>query len=87
MSILNNVGYPNPDRSHFRSMDIWQSASQKNIWTAAGWEGIWMQTATVRNIMPLKLMNPKSGTERRGDQVDGAEGPGTPFQIHAESDV
>ena len=23
MSILNSVGYPNPNRSHFRSMDIW----------------------------------------------------------------
>ncbi|MCB0689143.1 MAG: twin-arginine translocation pathway signal, partial [Saprospiraceae bacterium] len=23
MSVLNEVGYPNPDRSHFRSMDIW----------------------------------------------------------------
>ena len=27
LGILNNVGYPEPDRSHFRSMDIWQSAS------------------------------------------------------------
>src|ERR1700679_938662 len=27
MTIINSVGYPNPDRSHFRSMDIWQSAS------------------------------------------------------------
>ena len=26
LGILNNVGYPNPDRSHFRSMDIWHSA-------------------------------------------------------------
>src|ERR1017187_9117245 len=25
LAILNSVGYPNPDRSHFRSMDIWQS--------------------------------------------------------------
>ena len=28
LAILNNVGYPNPDRSHFRSMDIWHTASQ-----------------------------------------------------------
>ena len=27
LAILNSVGYPNPDRSHFRSMDIWQTAS------------------------------------------------------------
>ena len=30
LGILNGVGYPNPDRSHFRSMDIWQSASDSN---------------------------------------------------------
>src|SRR5437016_14350137 len=26
MAIIQGVGYPNPNRSHFRSMDIWQSA-------------------------------------------------------------
>ena len=30
LGILNSVGYPNPDRSHFRSMDIWHSASASN---------------------------------------------------------
>lgn len=39
LSILNNVGYPNPDRSHFRSMDIWQSASQSNEYLNTGWLG------------------------------------------------
>ncbi|MEN1678502.1 MAG: DUF1501 domain-containing protein [Planctomycetota bacterium] len=27
LSIVQGVGYPNPDRSHFRSMKIWQTAS------------------------------------------------------------
>ncbi len=27
VAVIQNVGYPNPNRSHFRSMDIWQSAS------------------------------------------------------------
>src|SRR5262245_21942844 len=27
MSIIQGVGYPNPNRSHFRSMDIWHSAN------------------------------------------------------------
>ncbi len=27
LCIVQGVGYPNPDESHFRSMDIWQSAS------------------------------------------------------------
>jgi uncharacterized protein (DUF1501 family) len=38
MSIINNVGYPNPDRSHFRSMDIWQSANPKE-YLNTGWIG------------------------------------------------
>lgn len=39
LAILNNVGYPNPDRSHFRSMDIWHSASQSNQYWNTGWIG------------------------------------------------
>lgn len=39
MAVLNSVGYPNPDRSHFRSMDIWQSASQANEYVNTGWLG------------------------------------------------
>ncbi|RAJ75183.1 uncharacterized protein (DUF1501 family) [Chitinophaga dinghuensis] len=39
LGILNNVGYPNPDRSHFRSMDIWHTASQSNELWSDGWIG------------------------------------------------
>ena len=39
MSIINSVGYPNPDRSHFRSMDIWQTASEANEFLSTGWIG------------------------------------------------
>ncbi len=39
LAILNNVGYPNPDRSHFRSMDIWQTASNSNEYVNSGWIG------------------------------------------------
>lgn len=39
MGILQNVGYPNPDRSHFRSMDIWQSASDAADYWGNGWVG------------------------------------------------
>lgn len=39
MSIINSVGYPNPDRSHFRSMDIWQSGSGAEETWATGWLG------------------------------------------------
>lgn len=42
LAILNNVGYPNPDRSHFRSMDIWQSASASSEFKNTGWLGRWL---------------------------------------------
>jgi uncharacterized protein (DUF1501 family) len=39
MTLINNVGYPNPDRSHFRSMDIWHTASDSNEYLNTGWVG------------------------------------------------
>lgn len=39
LAILNSVGYPNPDRSHFRSMDIWHTASQSHEYWTNGWVG------------------------------------------------
>ena len=39
LGIMNGVGYPNPDRSHFRSMDIWHTASQSNEYMTTGWVG------------------------------------------------
>src|SRR5919201_1735123 len=36
--VVQGVGYPNPDQSHFRSMDIWHAASQANDLTE-GWLG------------------------------------------------
>ncbi len=39
LGIMNSVGYPNPDRSHFRSMDIWHTASQSTDYWTTGWVG------------------------------------------------
>jgi len=39
LGIINNVGYPNPDRSHFRSMDIWHTASDATEYWTNGWVG------------------------------------------------
>jgi uncharacterized protein (DUF1501 family) len=53
LAIVQGVGYPNPDRSHFRSMDIWQTAEPDKL-SHDGWLGRYMQSslADVRN--PLK---------------------------------
>ena len=39
LSIINNVGYPFPNRSHFRSTDIWQTASGSDSYLSSGWLG------------------------------------------------
>ena len=41
LAVVQGVGYPNPDRSHFRSMEIWESASVENDARAleTGWLG------------------------------------------------
>ncbi|MBK0379754.1 DUF1501 domain-containing protein [Mucilaginibacter segetis] len=44
MSIINSVGYPNPDRSHFRSMDIWQTASDSDQFLTTGWIGRYLDS-------------------------------------------
>lgn len=49
MAILNSVGYPNPDRSHFRSMDIWHSASPANEYWQTGWLGRYLDAQCAGN--------------------------------------
>jgi uncharacterized protein (DUF1501 family) len=41
LAIVLGVGYPKPDRSHFRSMDIWQTASPGRP-VQTGWIGRWL---------------------------------------------
>lgn len=45
MTVINDVGYPNPDRSHFRSMDIWQTASDANEYLSTGWIGRYLDSS------------------------------------------
>jgi uncharacterized protein (DUF1501 family) len=46
VAIINGIGYPHPDRSHFRSMDIWHTAEPEKI----GQEG-WLGRA-IRSLDP-----------------------------------
>ncbi len=39
LAIVQGVGYPNPNRSHFRSMDIWHSAQPERSSPGSGWIG------------------------------------------------
>jgi uncharacterized protein (DUF1501 family) len=39
LSVIQAVGYPNPNFSHFRATDIWMSASDANKVVNSGWSG------------------------------------------------
>lgn len=39
LSVVQGVGYPNPNRSHFESMDLWHTAHQMSESTPIGWLG------------------------------------------------
>ncbi|MBI4658326.1 MAG: DUF1501 domain-containing protein [Verrucomicrobia bacterium] len=45
LSVIQGVGYPNPNRSHFRSTEIWQTASDSNKFEKHGWLGRYFDNA------------------------------------------
>lgn len=53
LAIVRGVGYPDPDRSHFRSMDIWQTASPRDP-VPTGWIGRWLDAG---GDDPLRAVN------------------------------
>ena len=45
LAIVQGVGYPNPNRSHFRSTEIWQTASDSSRFERYGWLGRYFDNA------------------------------------------
>jgi uncharacterized protein (DUF1501 family) len=52
LSVVQNVGYPNPNRSHFRSQEIWQTASDSNKYLDHGWLGRFLDIHCKDEILP-----------------------------------
>lgn len=52
LAIVQGVGYPKPDRSHFRSMDIWVLASPDSPKPAAGSGAGWTPPTPIRSRSP-----------------------------------
>src|SRR4051812_16415440 len=45
LSVIHGIGYPNPNRSHFRSTEIWQTASDSEKFERYGWLGRYFDNA------------------------------------------
>ena len=85
LAIVRGVGYPNPDRSHFSSMAIWQSASRTPIKT--GWVGRWFETQPENPFLAISLgstMPPLFQGEKRSGTVLPLSGLRTPSGMLAK---
>jgi uncharacterized protein (DUF1501 family) len=78
LAIVNNVGYPNPDRSHFRSMDIWQTASDSKEILHTGWLGRYLDSECKNSYEGIETDNYLSlalkGTRLNGLAVKNING-------------
>ena len=45
LAVVQGVGYPNPNRSHFRSTEIWATATDENKASSTGWIGRYFDNA------------------------------------------
>jgi uncharacterized protein (DUF1501 family) len=73
LSVVTNVGYPNPDRSHFRSMDIWHTADTSPEARHDGWLG-----RVVDRCGCPELTNASSPNAQAASNV--------PFALHLDDD-
>ncbi|MEQ8791836.1 MAG: DUF1501 domain-containing protein [Pirellulaceae bacterium] len=62
LAIVQGVGYPRPNRSHFESMDIWHSCRRKSQARPDGWLGRYLDAAAMadgRDVPALHLGDKK----------------------------
>ena len=87
LSIIQNVGYKNPVRSHFRSQEIWQTAPTNQEYLNDGWLGRFLDTTIAPNNptaginidsidnLALKGQEPKSITVKDPSKFSSKNGP------------
>ena len=68
VALIQGVGYPNPDRSHFRSMEIWHTASDSDAFCGTGWIGRYFDNACSGSARP------QAGVAIGGERPQAFEG-------------
>ncbi len=72
LSVVQGVGYPNPNRSHFESMDLWHSAHRDDGSRRLGWLGRYLDAATRgtgRDVPAMHFGNEKQPLALAGEHV------------------
>ena len=63
--VLQGIGYPNPNRSHFESMDIWHSCQRKEARGTEGWLGRYFsQSSQLENADATDSLGLHLGSEQ-----------------------
>lgn len=70
MGIVHGVGYPDPNRSHFKSYEIWHAADPRGRAAAPGWLGRVIAAKHGRNTDPHRMVHV-------GDQL--------PYSLHSST--
>jgi uncharacterized protein (DUF1501 family) len=68
VALIQGVGYPNPDRSHFRSMEIWHTASDSDAYYGTGWIGRYFDNCCSGSARP------QAGVAIGGERPQAFEG-------------
>ena len=77
LAIVQGVGYPNPDRSHFRSMEIWHTASESDRFESSGWIGRYFDHFCTGSARPHAGI---AVGKERPQAFQGAKGLGVAFE-------
>ena len=71
LTVINNVGYPNPDRSHFRSMDIWQTATDSDKYGQTGWLGRYLDKSKEAQPYQTLEIDDTLSLALKGERLNG----------------
>lgn len=82
LAVIRGVGYPQPDHSHFRSMDIWQTASPGSA-VPSGWIGRWLDSTgadplravSIGPVLPMLAVGEKTTAAALNPSGRGLPGP------------
>ncbi len=77
VAVINGAGYPNPNYSHFESMDIWQAGDPRGKKAGSGWLGRYCDCALKDNSDPAVTLAIGGGVAPLA--ITGREHPGLSF--------
>jgi len=79
LAVVRGVGYPDPNRSHFRSMDIWQTAVPDHA-VGTGWLGRWLDATGTDPLRSLSV-GPTLPRLLAGEKTSGSALPNGPVGL------